>query len=206
MITDKTIIADFLAFITANHRHTIFDKELLFSGTLNSPAANDILDAFEDKSPQEQAIKALYGQCNGLCYTSFSPNHPEREVGFYFAPVESFVNEKVELANWGFSWGVPPEDCEVNDPNRVFDEAFDHVLNGDEGIFEGYGGFSSVIVFGGIVYSPNKLFLVTQGQYVGSVIYFEHDGGEFIELATSFSMFLQNLTGTKMDQFVGRFL
>jgi hypothetical protein len=132
----------------------------------------------------------LYRQTNGMLLFS---NTEDPDESFYFIQIEDMEHHKIELTEW-VSIGA-------DDPDNEYGEDFE----GDELTLYGVPPWwSTVVVFAGWGYAPERLFIPTDGDHVGEVFQFEHDGGYIVRVAMNLKELFSDIA-TQPISFIKRY-
>ncbi len=107
----------------------------------------------------------------------------DSEDGLLFIPVEEMESEKAELGEWIFMHEADPE-------LSVSYEEYE-----DEGVLTLRGTpppwWDGAVVFSGLGYSPERIFVVADGAHRGKIFIYEHESDASSFLAGDFDAFLR---------------
>lgn len=129
----------------------------------------------------------MYSQTNGMRLFS---NVGDSDECFYFLPVEDMESNKNELDEWiGAEAEADDSDCEYGEDYEEDDLTI-------------YGippWWDTIVVIAGWGYAPERLFIATEGEHVGAVFQFEHDGGYIVRVAKNVVELFSIITNTPVE-------
>jgi hypothetical protein len=132
----------------------------------------------------------LYKKTNGMRLYS---NTEDSEESLYFIRIEDIEQNKKELTEW--------VNIGADDPDNEYGEDY------EDGELILYGippWWNTTVVFAGWGYAPERLFIPTEGDHIGEVFQFEHDGGYIVRVAMNANE-LFNKIATQPVSFIKRY-
>ncbi len=132
----------------------------------------------------------LYKKTNGMRLFS---NSEDPDESFYIIRIEDIESHKEGLTEW--------INIGADDPDNEYSEDYEgHELT----LYGIPPWWNTTVVFAGWGYAPERLFIPTEGNHIGEVFQFEHDGGYIVRVAMNVSE-LFSMIATQPISFIKRY-